>query len=504
MPDQPSIRHPSLRTDQLGLGLKGKAVRGGAITVGVQVVRTLVDLAAGMVMARLLTPSDYGLVAMVLPVTGLIALFKDMGFSAATIQKEEINEAQVSLIFWINIAVAVLLALECLALSPLVGRFYGDARTATIMMALAGTFILSGLITQHQALLTRQMRFGRLAAIDMAATLARAATGVTTAWLGWSYWSIVAMSISGIAVNGLAVWMAEAWRPGRPAGASGMRAILGFGSCLTASRLCLFVAGNADKLLIGKLLGAAPLGLYNRGFQLLLLPVEQIYTPASSVMLSTLSRVAAQPARFRKAVRDLAELMLLTITPVTAILLVLAPETVRVLLGPAWMEAVPVFRGLALAAVALPVNYLCGIILQTCGRTDVLMRWSVVTMAISVISIVIGLRWGVVGVAYAWSAGVLLLRTPGFYLTVSRNTVVSFGDLLKPVLVYAFPFALLIGCGTLLRPALPLDPPWLFLFVHGALLAALYVLYLLARGRHRWLSELLQSLKPAAVPAPAV
>ena len=496
MTNQDHKGHPSLRTGGLAGGLRQRAVRGGAITVSVQLVRTVVDLAAGMVMARLLSPADYGLVAMVLPVTGLIALFKDMGFSAATIQREEIAEEQVSLIFWINVAVAALLALACLALSPLVGHFYGDVRTTWIMMALAGTFVLGGLITQHQALLTRQMRFGRLAAVDLVTTLARAGIGVATAWIGWSYWSLVAMNVGGILVNGVAVWAAEGWRPGRPAGAAGMRAILRFGSCLTVSRLCLFISGNADKLLIGKILGAAPLGLYNRGFQLLLLPVEQIYTPASSVMLSTLSRLTDQPVRFRKAVRELGELMMLGITPVTAILLVLAPETVWVMLGPAWMEAVPVFRGLALAALALPVNYLCGIVLQASGRTDVLMRWSIITMTISVVSILIGLQWGVVGVAYAWSAGVLLLRTPGFYFTVSRNTVVSFGDLLKPVVVYALPFVLIVGFGAWLRAALPIARPWLGLLSHGAILSTCYVLYLLIRGRHRWLIELIRSLKP--------
>ena len=493
----------ALRTDHLGTGLRARAVRGGTLTVGVQLVRTVIDVAAGVVLARLLTPSDYGLVAMVLPMTGLIALFKDLGFSAATIQKDDITPAQVSLVFWINVAVAILLAGCCVALSPLVGRFYGDPRTTWIMMALAGTFVLGGLATQHQALLTRQMKFGALAAIDLATTLARAVIGIAAAWRGCGYWSLVAMTAGGLLVNTMALWAVEAWRPDRPRSAPGMRAILRFGSCLTGSRFCLFLGGNADKLLIGKLLGPAPLGLYTRGFQLLLLPVEQIYTPASSVMLAALSRLAGQPARFRQAARELGELVLLTIIPVTAILLVLARETVLVLLGPAWVEAVPVFRGLAMAAIALPVNYLCGILLQASGRTDALMRWSFATMTISVLSIVAGLHGGIEGVAYSWSAGVLFLRTPGFYLTVSRHTAVTFADLLRPVLTYALPFLLLVGIGLALRQLLPFEQPLWTLLVHGVLLAAVYVLYLLARGRHHWLREVLGTLRPAPAPEPS-
>ena len=468
--------------------------------MGVQALRTVVDLVAGVVMARLLTPADYGLVAMVVPITGLVALFKDLGLVAATIQKDDINEDQVSMAFWLNLVVAVGLTVVCVAIAPLVARFYSEPRTAWITMAVAGTFVLSGLASQPQALLARQMRFGTVAMIDLLTTLTRAVTGVVTAWLGWSYWSLVAMTVSAVLFNTVAVWWAEDWRPKRPRAAAGMRAIVGFGGCLTASRLCWFVSGNADKLLIGWRLGAVSLGLYNRGFQLLLTPVEQIYAPVSSVMMSALSRVANQPDRYRKAVRELSELTMLAVTPLTAILLVLAPEAVHVLLGPAWLDAVPVFRGLAMAAIGLPVNYLCGIVLQSSGRTDVLMRWAFVAMVISILSILVGLSGGVVGVAYAWAGGVLLLRTPGFYLIVSRNTAVSFADLAMPVLTYAFPFALLVGCGVLLRCWMPLPHPAMTLVAHSSILLSLYAAYLLARGRHHWLLALWRSSRvPARV-----
>lgn len=485
----------ALRTDHLAHGLRTRALRGGTLTVGVQLARTAIDVGAGVVLARMLTPADYGLVAMVLPVTGLIALFKDLGFAAATVQREDITPAQVSLVFWINLAVSLLLVLAGAAISPLVGRFYGDPRTVWVMVALSATFVLGGLSTQHQALLTRQMKFGAIAGIDLLTTVVRAALGIGAAMMGLSYWSLVVMQAGGLLFNAVALWVVESWRPSRPARAAGIGEILRFGGSLTASRVCLFVGGNADKLLIGRLLGPEPLGLYTRGFQLLLMPVEQVYTPASSVLLSALSRVAGQPERFRAAVRQIGELMLMVIIPVAAILIVLARETVAVLLGPAWMGAVPVFRALALSAAVLPVNYLCGTILQAAGRTGVLMRWSAVTMSVSLVTVLAGLHWGIVGVACAWSAGVLLVRTPGFYLTVSRNTAVRFSDLARPVLAYALPFLLLIGAGVLLRRAVPPGRPLVTLLLHGATLGAVYAAYLLARGRHRWLREVLGALR---------
>lgn len=465
----------------------GRTARGGMITVVSQFVRFVLSLLSVMVMARLLLPVEYGLIAMVAPITGFVGLFKDMGLSTATVQKTHITHEQVSVLFWVNVTVSAGLALLCIALSPLVGRFYHDDRTMWITMALACSFLLGGLTAQHSALLRRQMLFATLGWIDVATSVVSILVGIITAWAGWSYWSLVAMTLSGSAVNCAAVWIVNAWRPGRPRKGSGVRELLHFGGRLTVYQVFNFISGNVDKLLIGKTLGAGALGIYNRAFQLLLMPIEQVYSPLAAVLLTALSRVVDDPDRYRQAVRTIGDLLMMTITPLTAMMIVLAEETVLVFMGPAWAGAVPIFRALAIVALAIPMSNLGGIILQSMGKTDVLMKWAPFSMLISVVSILVGMHWGLVGIAYAWAAGTVALRTPCFYVVISRSTPVRFGDLCFPILRHALPFVVMLAAGTLLHATIHFASHLLTLLANGTAMALGYGVYLLLTGQYKLL-----------------
>jgi PST family polysaccharide transporter len=472
-------------TDHLQADLTGRTARSGMITIVSQFVRFVLNLLAVMVMARLLLPVEYGLIAMVAPITGFVGLFKDLGLSTATIQKAHITHEQVSVLFWVNVTVSIGLAVLCLAISPLVGIFYQDSRTMWITMALASSFIFGGLTAQHHALLRRQMLFVTLGWIDIVTSVVSIVVGIATAWWGWSYWSLVTMTLSGAAVNCAAVWSVNSWRPGRPCRGSGVRELLRFGRSLTVSQVFNFISGNMDKLLIGKTLGAGALGIYNRAFQLLLMPMEQVFSPLSSVLLASLSRVSDDPARFRRAVRTAGDLLLMTVAPLVAAMIVFAQEMVLVFLGPAWLEAVPIFRALAVVALVLPMNYLGAIILQAAGRTDVMMKWAPVAMVISVASILVGMPWGLIGIATAWAFGVLVLRSPIFYFIISRTTPIALGDILAPLLTYALPCALLVLGGCWWGHTLPFKRPLWTLLVGGLILVASYVTYLCLIGKHK-------------------
>lgn len=478
-------------TNHLRADLTGRVIRGGMFTGAAQVARFILNLLSVMVMARLLTPVEYGLVAMVAPITGFVGLFKDLGLSTATIQKDQITHEQVSTLFWINVVVSFGLALVCVVISPAVGRFYHDARTTGITLALAGSFVLSGLTAQHNALLRRQMKFGILAGIDLVTALVALLIGILTAWLGWSYWSLVAMTLGASLANCTAVWIASPWRPGSVSRGSGVREMVRFGGCLTVSQMSNYISGNMDKLLIGRTLGPGPLGIYNRAFQLLLMPMDQVYRPLSSVFLTALSRVAGEPERYRRAVRQIGNVLVMAITPLAAISIALAPEIVAVFLGAAWMQAVPIFRALAIVALVLPMNHLGAIILQSSGRTDVMMKWAPVAMAISVLSIMVGMHWGLIGIANAWAIGMLAIRTPAFYLVISRSTQVSFRDMLSPLFSYALPFILLVLGGLALERRVPFTRPLWTLLVATAGLTTGYAAYLFVTGKHKLLAQLI-------------
>jgi O-antigen/teichoic acid export membrane protein len=472
-------------TAHLQVHLKRKSIDGGIITILAQSGKFLLGLAGVAVLARLLTPEDYGLVAMVAPITGFIGLFKDLGLSMATVQKEDITHAQVNTLFWINVALALVLTVICACLSPLAGMFYGDRRTIGIMLASAAVFVFSGLTAQHQALLNRQMRFGTLATIEIITVACSIAIGIATAFLGWGYWALVAIGFGGGLVNCIAVWHYSAWRPSFPKAGAEVGEMLRFGSSLTGSQVCGYISGNFDKLLIGKSLGAPSLGMYGRAFQLLVMPLQMVFTPISGVLVPVLSRLVGQPERYRSMVRQAADLMLMATTPLGAISIVAADPIVFIFLGPRWVEVADIFRALSLVAIAIPMNNLCVTVLQSSGRADVLLRWGFKSMLISLASILIGLHWGMEGIAYSWALGGLLIRTPWFYFVVSRHTAVRLSDLVRPLGFHLLPFSIMVASGFALHSSLKSVSPVLSLLIYAGVCVLLNGTLLLASGKHK-------------------
>ena len=228
-----SLQNNFFDTEYLKTDLKGRSVRGGAVTMAAQGVTFFIRMGSTMVLARLLTPQDFGLIAMVTAVTGFVVMFKDMGLSMATVQKAEINHGQISTLFWINVVLSLGVMLVTAALAPAIAWFYGEPRLTWITLALAGAFVFGGLTVQHQALLRRSMRFGTLALIGIIGMLVGIVAAIIAAWYGAGYWALVIMQLSGAIAGAIAVWVACGWRPSLPVRCSGVREMLAFGGNLT-------------------------------------------------------------------------------------------------------------------------------------------------------------------------------------------------------------------------------------------------------------------------------
>src|SRR6266568_9290143 len=185
-----------LRTDHLLTNLEARALSSGLITLTSQGAQFILNLGSIMVLARLLNPADFGLLAMLMTVMSFLRVFREAGLSTATIQREGITHAQVSNLFWVNVAVSGGAGLLLAAASPLIAWFYREPRLIPITLILAATFPLSGLTVQHVALLARQMRFKALAWIQVGSQLSGFVMGITMAWLGYGYWSLVGLNIT--------------------------------------------------------------------------------------------------------------------------------------------------------------------------------------------------------------------------------------------------------------------------------------------------------------------
>jgi O-antigen/teichoic acid export membrane protein len=400
-----------LTTDHLQADLRGRSVRGGVLNVTSQGAQFLIQSIATVVLARLLTPADFGLVAMVSTVTGLGQAFADLGLSEATIQRKEITHDQVSALFWINVAIGLGLMLVTVTLAPLLARFYREPRLVNITLLVSLTFLIGGLRVQPDAILKRQMRFSSLAIRDVASYALAVPVAITMAWRGASYWALVALPLT-LNFTAMALsWLMVNWKPSLPRRGAQVGSMITFGANVAASYFIGNVSRTADNILIGWYWGAAPLGLYAKAYNLLMLPISQLSGPAGSVAIPAMSRTQDDPERFARYYLRTVNLVLWISAPVFGFLFVAAKPVIVLVLGKQWREAAPVFQILAISALAQLLFNSTTWLLVSRGQSQRLLKLWLIISPIIVGSYAIGLPFGIKGVALSGSLvslGILL------------------------------------------------------------------------------------------------
>lgn len=416
------------KTEHLSENIQSRSLRGGVVTLGAQAVKFLLGLISTATLARLLRPQDFGLLAMVTSIIAFLHIFKDLGLADATVQRSHITHEQVSFLFWVNVALSLLVTLVVVALAPVIAWFYGEPRLFAITMVLSLNFIVSGLTVQHQALLRRQMHFRALAIRDVIALACGVVVGITLGWLGFGYWAIVAMPVTTNVASGILLWTICDWRPGGLRRGVGARGMLAFGGNLTGATFLNYLTVNFDNILIGRVLGSAWLGIYSKAYGLLMLPIAQINGPMASVLLPGLSRLqndASEYARlFAGAVRSIS----LVTVPIVIFSFFFSRDIVLVLLGRKWLPVAPVFQLMAPAALFGAISFVPGWLCQSLGRTRRQFHYALVSAPICIAGFLIGIKWGIAGVAVSYSINFTIL----FWLYVSyasKDSPVKFSEI---------------------------------------------------------------------------
>ncbi len=427
-------------TEHLNTDLRGRSVRGGLLNLSSQGTQFLIQTTATVILARLLIPADFGLVAMVATVTGLAQAFADLGLSEATIQRKEITQEQVSALFWINVAIGMGLMFLTMALSPLIARFYHDPRLTRIALLSSLTFFFGGLRVQPDALLKRQMRFLDLAIRDISSYAVAVPISIVLAWRGAGYWALVALPLTLNFIQMALSWVMVKWRPSLPRRGAQVGSMVAFGGNIAASYFVITMTRSADNVLIGWYSGAAPLGLYSRAYNLLMLPVRQLIVPAGSVAVPTLSRIQDVPDRFAHFYLRAVNLIIWTCAPIFAFLFVAARPVIVLLLGHKWSEAAPVFQLLAIAALGQVLLESTFWLFISQGKSLQLLLLLLVVAPLIIFSYAIGLPFGIKGVALSGSLAILALL-PGILQFTFRGTTLT---LLRLGRAIAFPVSLCI------------------------------------------------------------
>jgi O-antigen/teichoic acid export membrane protein len=418
-------------------GLKKRSIQGGAFAMTAEGCDFVLRVASIVVLARLLVPEYFGLISMVTVVTSIAERFKDLGLTTATVQRKEITHEQVSTLFWVNSGVGLAMMLIVAAFAYPIALFYNDFRLVPITLAVATSFLWSGMAIQHQALLRRQMKFARIGVIQVGSNALSIVVAISLALKGFGYWALVGREVSRNVFLTLGTWACFPWVPSAPSRQAGVGSMLRFGGHMTAFNLVWFLSAGLDQILIGKIFGPVSLGLYRQGFQLVLAPINQFRYPIQVVGEAALSRLQNDAERYRRYYQKFLSLLSLVTMPLVTFLAVNAEEVVLVALGPRWIAATPMFRIMAIAAFIRPAAATTGVVTITCGHSRRFFWLGLFSSLALVIFFLAGIPWGPAGIASAHIWSVYLYLLPVLYWNFKDTPVtvgLFFSSIAKPVL----------------------------------------------------------------------
>lgn len=324
--------------------LKRRASKAGRFTAAGQVFGALLGFGSMAVLSRLLSPDDYGLVAMVTVVTAFMANFADAGLTSSVIFHERLTHQQVSNLFWINLVLGIVLAAVVAALSPLLAGFYDRPEVGPVCLGCACSFIPIALGVQHGAILRRRLEFGKLAITAHGSVAIGVVAAVTIAAMGGQYWALVAQINVMHWSRTVLSWAFTRWRPALPTRAAGTRPLVAFGGLATIDEVVRYFGRNVEQLAIGRILGASSLGLYFRAGSLFGQVPLQLTGPFGSVAIPALSRVQSEPERFVSAYRLGLALVASVALPSIAFMFVYAEPLIELLMGARWLDCLPIYR----------------------------------------------------------------------------------------------------------------------------------------------------------------
>jgi PST family polysaccharide transporter len=378
-----------------------------------------------VILARLLTPEDFGLVGMVTAITGVFALVKEAGLSDAAVQSATLTQEQMSTLFWINLTLGCCLALICAGSAPAIATFYGEPRLVDIMLVLAVSFVFTGLATQHRAVLARHMRIQTLAVVEILALVASVVTSVSLAALGSGYWALVAAAVILPASNAAGFWFISGWVPGRPRPNCGIAQLLRYGSTVTLNSIVVYIAYNAEKVLLGRFWGAEALGIYGRAYQLITLPTESLKWSVGLAAFPALCRAQDHPDRFRNLFLRLYGAFLSMSLPITAACALSAEDVVLVMLGPKWSEVADIFRLLSPTILAFALINPLGWVLFATGRVSRSLKVALLIASVTLLAFALTINSGPKGVALGFSTAMLILTIPIILWATLDTTITS-------------------------------------------------------------------------------
>jgi O-antigen/teichoic acid export membrane protein len=383
--------------------LRGRVLRGLVWKGGSSLVRQLLRIAVTVVLARLLSPHDYGVAGMVIVFASLVDIFGDLAIGAALVQRPNLTDDECSTAFWVSVAAGAAFTLAGVALAAPLAAFYGTPAVKPLFMVMSLSFLITAIGSTQSALLVRAMDFRGLELRLTAGAVVGAATGLVLAWRGAGAWALIGQQVAAALVATALVWRISHWRPQLRFSRASLRELGGFSGRVFGTRLLFYANRNADNVLIGRFVGAAALGAYSVAYNIMLLPSNRIAAPVQEVLYPAFSRLQHDARKVGEAWLAVNRVVGAIALPALAGMMVVAPDFVAVVLGGKWHAAAPVIQILAWVGALQSLQGLNSSVLQARDRTQDLLRYGVVVCTASLAAFAIGLHWGLLGVAVAYA-----------------------------------------------------------------------------------------------------
>lgn len=482
--------------------IQGRAVRGGLAKLCAQAANFVLRVVFMAALARLLTPGDFGLVAMVTIVTGLIGILTHAWLSSGSVQQATIDARQLSTLFWAYAAFGMLLCALCFAAAPALAAFYHEPRLVAVTGVLGIGCLFTTAGVQHYAILQRQLRYVALAVIEAASLFVSTVVGIAMALAGYGYWALVGAAVALPACNTAGLWLATGWIPGLPHRSAEIGSTLQFGGLVIFNILVVYVAYNLDKALIGWFWGAEALGIYGRAYQLATIPFESINAAIGGVAFAALSRLQHNSVRFKAFFLNGYAIVLSLTFPITILCALYAPEIVHVVLGPQWGETSDLLRLMTPAVLVFGIINPLGWLMFAVGQVGRSTLAALVIAALAIVAYLVGLPFGPSGVAVGLSVAMTLWLVP-HVIWCLRDTSIALTDLVR---VAIRPFVAAVVSGVLAFGVQFYAPksasPFWRLSIGAAVMMTAYVgLLVIVFGQRQFYLTLLDGLRR---PAPAM
>lgn len=399
-------------------GLGKLAARGALVTISGQFCKISIQLGGLVILARLLKPTDYGLMAMILVIAGIGEVLRDFGLSTAAIQSKTLSVDQRNNLFWINTLIGGFLAACLFVCSTSIATFYGEPQLVEICKLISLTFLINGLATQYRAQLNRELKFSRLSIIDVLSPGIAVVTAIILAARGYGVWALVAQQLAQVMSTFILLVAASKWLPGPPKRHASMGQLVRNGWNLMNTQIMVYASRNLDSLIIGQKYGAEVLGIYNRAFQLLMLPINQINSPATTLALPILSRLQSDQTKYDAFLLRGQTILLYVTAAIFAFSCANAHALIGFVLGSQWAAAAPLFQILSIGGLFQAAAYTNYWVFLSKGLTGSNFRFSLLTRSVVILLVSIGAQWSVEGAAIAvtigsiftWMAGLFWLR----------------------------------------------------------------------------------------------